>query len=237
MKHLVLLFTLLALSTLAQAQKDSSTVRNWSFEIFYSPNISYRILTTSSAEEWHMENRNNTEFTRFGKSIKFGAIRHLKGKWSIGSGLTFSKMGYKTKATPLTWITPDSSYATEIRSASEYSYTGIPVLVYYKLNKNKKWSTELIFGVSAYLYDSKNVITEIKTNGVWTSYPNTGFTYNIINLFALAGIGNSYRLNKSFLLKSNLSLNQSFTTNNNLSDTKEYLNFLDLNIGVNYTFR
>ncbi|MCH8902435.1 MAG: hypothetical protein IIA45_00740 [Bacteroidetes bacterium] len=237
MKNLVLLFTFLALTSVVKAQKDTSRFSNWSFEVFYSPNVSYRILAGSESEKWHRENRNSSEITRLGHSRKILAVRRLKGGWSFGTGLTSSRIGFKTKATALVWITPDPNYATEIRSTSEYSYIGIPILAYYKLGENNRWSTELIFGTSINLYNGKTVISEIKTNDVWISYPNNGYTYSFFNLFGHIGIGTSYSLTRHWLLKTNLNLNQSFTSTNNLSDTKEYLNFLAIDIGVNYTIR
>jgi len=200
----------------------------------FSPNVSYRILTGSVGEEWHKEDRNNAEVVRVGYCVKFGIIRTLSERWNIGSGLSYSNIGFNTKATPLTWITSDADLPTKLRSSSRYTYIGIPILAYYKLTVNKRWGSELIFGVSLNHYINKNVISEIKINDVWTSYPNKGFIYNKFNVFGIIGIGNSYRINNKWLFKTSFILNQSFTPTNSMSKTKEYLNFVSVDIGINY---
>jgi len=235
MKNLILLTVLLAISSLGHAEEDTTSVRRLSYEVLFAPNVSYRLSTNSRGEAWHIEDRNNTEVPRLGYSIKFGMIYALNDRWNIGSGITYSSIGFNTKSTQLTWITPDADFPTEIRSSSQYTYLGIPLLAYYKLMENKRWRTELIFGASINVYLGKNVITEIKTNDDWTSYANKGFRYDDINLFGVLGIGESYRVNKRWLVRMNLIFNQAFTTTNSMSRTKEYLNFSGVNIGVNYT--
>lgn len=236
MKNIILLIISFSISNLCQAQNDSITAPKWSYEVMFAPNVSYRILTSSGGEEWHKEDRNNAEVARFGYSIKIGIIRTLNDRWSIGSGLTYSRIGFKIKASPLTWETPNEGFPTELRSTSRYTYIGLPILAYYKLNEKSKWRPELIFGASINMFLNKNVISEVKVNDDWISYPNEGFIYNDYNFFAHIGIGGSYRLSKRWLFKTSLIFNQSFIPTNSMSKTKEYLNYLGLNIGVNYRF-
>ena len=235
--RVVILVGLLAAFQTAFAQGDTSSVRKWSYEVFYAPNVSYRIITNVGDEEWILDKRKETEVPRMGFSLKVGMIRSINARLSIGTGLSFSSMGFKTKTTELTWAVADVNLPTEIRNSSRYTYLAIPLLAYYKLKVKEKWSADLIVGGSFNIYQNKNVVTQVRTNGKWTSYPDKGFRYNFINLFAMAGIGGAYQINYHWMLKSNFTLNQSFIATNTHAEIKEYLNFLEIGVGVNYRFR
>ena len=76
MKNLILLFILLALSNLGQAQEDSSSAGRWSFEMLVSPNVSYRLLTTSGGEEWP-----NIRFQQH--AARRPSTSRLGGRWAL----------------------------------------------------------------------------------------------------------------------------------------------------------
>ncbi len=231
----ILFFILAAfLSNTVQAQDDNATTRKWSYEIMYSPNISSRILSNAEGEEWYKKDRNNAEAPRLGYSIKTGVVYQIVEKWSIGTGINYSSIGFNIKTTELTWVTPNPDFPTELKSSSKYIYFGIPVLAHYQLTSHKKWNTEISFGATINLFENKNVVTSTKTNGEWTRYSNFGARYNATNVFATVGVGTYYRLNKRWMFKTSLLLNQSVTASNSMARTKEYLNYLDVNIGFNY---
>jgi len=236
MKYYTLLLLLFVFPDLSQAKQDSTKSGKWSYEIVFSPNASYRILTSTEGEKWHVKERNNTEKPRFGSSVKFGVIRTLGERWSLGFGLYYTSIGFNKKSTSLTWATISENPPTTIKSSSKYTYITLPLLAYFKLSEKEKRCTHLIFGASLNDLESKNIVTKVKANDKWTSASNKGFIYNYVNFFALIGLGNSYKINDKWQLKTNLIFNQAFIPTNSTSSTKEYLNFLDINIGVNYRF-
>ena len=236
MKNLSILIVLLSIMSIGSAQQDSVANAKWSYEVLVSPNISYRILSNSGNEEWHIKRRNETEIPRYGVSLKFGIMRSFGNRLKVSSGLNYSFIGFKTKATELSWATTTDEYATEIKSSSRYAYMGIPIMAYYLLKDSEKLTTELILGASINQFRYKNVISSIKTNDKWSKAPNKGFRYESANLTGSVGFGSNYKVNDKLFLKINLLFNQSFTATNKLSSTKEYLNFLDLSIGFNYSF-
>ena len=116
MKHILLILAFISVSSLCSAKRDSSKIGIWSYELLYAPNISSRLLTTSPDEKWHKEDRNSRETMRFGYSVKYGVIRRLNEKWSVGAGLTFSSLGYRTKAEQISWATPEAGFPTALKN-------------------------------------------------------------------------------------------------------------------------
>ena len=236
MRISILIIVHSVLSNVVCAKKDSVPSGKWSYELQISPNLSYRFLSSTEGEKWYAEKRNSTEVPRMGFSVKFMVIRDLSKRWKLGLGLNYNNIGFNTKVTKLTWDTPDDNFPTEIKSSHRYIYEGLSLLGYYKLQKETEKNLELIFGTSLNIFPDKTIVSKTKINGEWTSSSNEGFILNEIYLFGIIGIGKSFELSNKWSLKTSLTFNQAFIPINSISRTKEYLNFLDLNIGINYRF-
>jgi hypothetical protein len=234
MKKLILIIIALAFFEISEAKSDSIIARKWSYEVVCAPNASYRAIAKGEDEEWLKSDRNDSEIPRFGYSIKGRFVYRLGERWSLATGINYTSIGYKIKSKELIWVVDNPDFPTELKSAHKYAYLGIPLMATYKFSTDKKWDMELVFGSSFNYFEGKNTVTSIKTNGVWSSKINKGARYDDLNVFGIVGVGTGYRLSNRWLFKTSMQFNQAIIASNTMSKTKEYLNYLDLNIGINY---
>ncbi|BDS11822.1 PorT family protein [Aureispira anguillae] len=237
MRYLVLIVILLYTVYQGQAQETATLNSKWSLEALFSPNFSYRILTNSGSEKWLKEERERTEIGRLGYSARFMINYHLHERWHLGFGAAYSSIGYNTRPTSIAWNASINNAPTTLRMSNRYSYVGIYLLGNYQLIQHKRWGGYLTFGAIMNTYLDKNLLTEIQTNGQWTSSDNWGFEYDRHSLFVLAGIGGSYRLIQGLHLVVNLNFSQALMPNSSSSRTQEFLNSLNLDLGLNYRFQ
>jgi hypothetical protein len=218
-----------------QAQGDWLASK-WSLEAAFSPNYSNRILTNTGNEQWHKAERDRTEIGRIGYTTRFIVNYHFHERWHIGLGLSYANIGFATKPVALSWVSTVPNAPQALRTSSQYSYAGINLLVHYKLVQLNRWNCYLTFGATAYTYLDKNVLTSTKINDSWSSEPNWGSEYERHSLFALLGISNTYQLIDGLSFVANLNFSQAVIPSNNQSRTKELLNYLSLDLGLQFRF-
>lgn len=228
--------TLLLIGAKSGQAQEGWLASKWSLEAVFSPNYSNRILTNVGNEQWHKEERDRTEIGRIGYSTRFLVNYHFHQRWHIGFGLGYASIGFKTKPVALSWASTISNAPTELRTSSQYSYVGIYLLGNYKLIQLNRWNLYMTFGVIMHTYLDKNVLTSTKTNDNWSSSSNWGFEYDRHNLFAVLGVSNTYQLINGLSLVANLNFSQAVTPSNNQSRTKELLNYLSIDLGLQFRF-
>ncbi len=233
---LIVISLLLTDAKYGQAQGVNWLASKWSLEAVFSPNYSNRILTNSGNEQWHKEERDGAEIGRMGYSTRFVLNHHVHERWQISLGLGYASIGFDTKPVALSWASTVSDAPSELRTSSRYSYAGIYLLGNYKLVQLNRWNCYLTFGAVMHTYLDKNTVTSSKINGNWSSNSNWGSEYDRHNLFAILGIRNTYQLINGLSLVANLNFSQAVTPSNNQSRTKELLNYLSLDVGLQFRF-
>lgn len=234
--HLSSLFLLL-IGTFSVEAQEGWLASKWSVEAVFAPNISNRILTNPKGNEaWHIMDRERSDIARIGYSSRFAVNYHFHDRWHIGLGLGYASIGFDTKSKELTWASVVQQ-PTEVRSSHRYSYVGIYLLTNYQLAQYKRWRTYLTFGLVMHTYLDKNIFTETKVSGNWGGQSNWGFEYDRHNLFAVLGISNTFRIHQGLVALVNLHFSQAVTPSNNSANTKELLNYLSLEIGLQYRFK
>lgn len=237
MKQIFIILCSCMITINLQAQETLKVDSKWSVEAVFSPNFSYRLLLSSPNEQWHQSHRNQQEIGRLGYSSRLLVNHHFHERWHIGFGAGYASIGFNTKPETLSWDNAINNAPTALKTSHQYSYVGLFLVANYQVFQHQRWTSAITLGAVMNTYLDKNIETFVQQNNQWTSSSNWGFEYDRHSLFVLLGISNQYRLIDGLSLVANINFTQAVMPNSHLARTQELLNFLSLDLGLQYRFQ
>lgn len=211
------IFLLLFALPSAYGQADTVATRKWSYGVTFAPGIHYRRLHAGSGEGWIKDRRDDAEIPRFSYAAGVLINRRISHRVSIGSGLVYNDLGFKTRHEPLQW--PDAPDSGEAYVVTRYRYIQLPVDVYYTLHQRTKTRWFVAGGVSPAVFIQRSNVMHYNAGNGWAKdKDNQGTGYDRFNFMATARVGMEYELSSVFALQGSLFYKQLLkATNSNLA--------------------
>ena len=125
-----IIFILLAILTLKTYSQSNDTTYSGKFDLgfSFSPDYSYRVLTSGTENNWMKDSYDTLEVARYAYTTGFSFAYHPDEKFSISVGVLFSDKGEKTKRYT---IPPVNNYI------NHYYYLDLPVKASYYVYSGK----------------------------------------------------------------------------------------------------
>jgi hypothetical protein len=188
----LILFIFFSTNLIGQ-QTDSTLIENIRIGTNFSPDYCYRTLTTNgnlnnqSIKEW----RDSIEIPKLGFTAGFTLFFPLNNRFSIETGVLFSKKGEQTKELDLTFLNSPGGTIQPLSLSYNYHYhyLDIPLkLNYYIL---KKPSIFLSGGISTnlFLQEKLTSITKHSDGSTTINTEDVNSEMNMINLAGIIGLG------------------------------------------------
>jgi len=188
----LILFIFFSIILIGQ-QTDSTLIENIRIGTTFSPDYCYRTLTTNgnlnnqSIKEW----RDSIEIPKLGFTAGFTLFFPLNNRFSIETGVLFSKKGEQTKELDLTFLNSPGGTIQPLSLSYNYHYhyLDIPLkLNYYIL---KKPSIFLSGGISTnlFLQEKLTSITKHSDGSTTINTEDVNSEMNMINLAGIIGLG------------------------------------------------
>lgn len=171
------------------------------FGFSFSPDYSYRFLTSDDENKWLKENNDTLEIGRVGFTIGTNMLYKLNDNISVASGLWFSDRGERTKK---------HSVAQLNNYINHYYYIDVPLKMNYSFFENEYVKFFATAGLSVNVFVNHTVISLV--DGVESDYRLVD-NKNIsrVNLGALAGAGMDCRLTDKWYFKAEALYRQSIS--------------------------
>ena len=212
-------FVVLPIAVFAQ-EEDASSFTKFDLGFGFAPEYSYRYLTSSSDNEWIVDNYDSLEFSKYGYSFGLNGVYHFSTKLDFLLGFQFSDKGEKTKKQ----LTPALNNYT-----NHYYYLDIPVRAnYYFLQKKMKlYATG---GISPSVFLNHTIVTKVEGNASDIRIIDNSSMAKI-NLSVQAGLGFDVALTNKWYFKMECLYKQSLTSITTSPSLKKYLYIISPSIG------
>jgi len=226
-KNLVLILLFLPMLSFSRMH----TVDKWMFGITFSPEYSYRFLSSNSHYDWLAELRDEMEIPKFGYTAGINVSYKFRDKFFVSFGTRFSSKGEATKKYDLIYFSsPGPGDPVAMRTNYSYGFCEIPLTVNYQLFDSSSFFTSL--GISADLpvmEKHKNIF--IKSDGS-ESHSSTFSLHSSakMGMTAMVGIGYYFNTGKNYFLKTEPFFKCNIVSEGG-SSVKEYFYSFGLEIG------
>ena len=201
-------------------EDDTSSFTKFDIGFGFSPEYSYRFLSSNSDNQWIVDNFDTLEFSKFGYSIGLNGIYHFKSKLDIFLGLQFADKGERTKKE----LTPSLN-----NYINHYYYLDIPIRAnYYFLEKKMKLYGSA--GISPSVFLNHTMVSKVEGNANDVRIVDNSNLAKI-NLGIQAGVGFDVALTHKWYFKMECLYKQSITSISNSPSVKKYLFGISPSIG------
>jgi hypothetical protein len=220
MKKLIYICLVLFPFSFFGQEEDTSSFTKFDFGFGFSPEYSYRFLSSDSDNQWIVDNYDTLEFSKFGYSFGLNGIYHVSPKLDVFVGLQFADKGEKTKKE----LTPSLNNYT-----NHYYYLDIPIRAnYFFLDKKVKLYGSAGFSPSVFL--NHTIVTKVDGNDTEQRMVDNS-TLSKINLAAQLGLGFDVSLTNKWYFKMECLYKQSILSISHDTPVKKYLYGISPTIG------
>ena len=156
-KLILLLFLCFIFLEKSHAQADSSTVAKTppstykrSLNLFFAPEINYRVLRATSQNKDLVNFKNDIETAAFSYTFGANLVRHIASQVDYEIGLWYSIRNIHTQKIDYLWDDGQLQPAGKIQYFYNYHFLQIPLKLTFYFNKNRNY----YIGTGVMLYDS-----------------------------------------------------------------------------------
>lgn len=171
--------------------------------IFFSPEYSFRYLTSGEDLKWIADIRDDTEVPKFGYTAGAGFSFATGKKFFVELGITYSNKGWRRKKSDLIYNDPEPGEPLTISHCYSFGFVEVPLKINYQLSDSN------LFFFSLGLLPSFQILSKTRssieyadgrTESVSSSHINGPGGYTGIS--AYAGIPFYFKISKRFLVRS-----------------------------------
>lgn len=235
-KEIALLLLLIPLLALAQV-RDSSATKRLSVGVCFSPDLSYRTLSSPILYRQEKEQRDANELPKLSFTAGIDLTYRLNSRLALSTGVFYSDRGYRTKKQTLNWVVSDHELPTEAYSKLHLQTLSLPLKLIYNLTVRKS-KFYLTAGLSADFFVQPTIETFTRRGTTWYRERSIdNIEYSRFTSSVLIGAGMECRINESFSLKIEPLFRHGITPILPGLKSKEYLYTIGLNVGLFMHFK
>jgi opacity protein-like surface antigen len=170
--------------------------------LVFSPDRCYRTLTTTNADVWGRNMRDDLEIPKFGFTAGGSVIFSLGNQVSLESGLLLSDKGEQTKDMVYYTPYPEPHAPASGKHNYHYLYLDVPAKVNYYIPIGK-FRTFVSAGTSANIFiaEKRTSVYTFSDGHTESRKVNLNSGFSKINIAALAGAGVEYDLTEKCMLR------------------------------------
>ena len=220
LKSIVLfLFVLISLCASAQ-ENDVNTISKFSLGVTYEPSYGYRYSKSSSEYDWMKITMDSIEIPRFNFSTGINFQVDLSKRFSLCSGILFSKKGYNSI---------ENKFLNTSQISSNFYFISIPIRINVTLLNNKH-RMYISTGVSNSILMKSNQI-HVNTDQTVSKTFNSTTDLSNYNAAILAGLGVDLKITEKSMFKIEANYQQAI---NSISNTplKRYFYSIGSTVGL-----
>ena len=236
-KIICTMFMFFPLTMYCHSTDSTTSDRNFSLGLSFSPDYCYRKLKPDASVKWIADQRDSMEIPKFGFTSGVNALYRFRNKIIIEAGIQYSEKGYKTKEYVYNYISPtgqpDPAVPKQAMWKYSYRYLDIPIKIDYSILTGR---LNLFFsgGISSNIFLSEKItiIEEFQDGSIKKGFPkNTMTKYSPLNFSVLGGLGIDFALTKRIHIRVEPTYGH-FITSIIDAPIKGYLFSTGLNTGV-----
>ncbi len=225
MKNCILLLFLLPLILFGQ-NEDSIKFKKIDVGISYSPEYSYRMVSSNTESQFLKNSYDSLEIPKLGYTLGFNGIYSVNNKLAFTVGLLFSDKGEKFKTNILDAF---------LNYKNHYYYLDVPLKLKYTIidSKIKFYGT---LGVSSNLFLQHRIAYSLSGSSFSDNIRGNSTDIAKVNLAFNVGAGLDCPLSSRWFFKAEVGYKQSFTSMTTNSNLKRYLYSFGPTVGLYYKF-
>jgi hypothetical protein len=220
MNRLAILFLSLFPFTFFGQDDDTSSFTKFDVGFNFSPEYSYRFLTSDDSTQWIADGYDSLEYAKLGYSLGLHGVYHFNSKLDFLIGASFTDRGERTKK-------EDSPSLNNYKN--HYYYLDMPIRANYFLVQNKI-NLYASLGLSPSIFLNHTIVSKVENNGDDIRLTDNS-TISGLNLVALAGFGFDVALTSKCYFKTECLYKQSISSISSETPIKKYFYGISPTIG------